>query len=138
MAWIRRSRTGSGATAVQIFESVHGRRQMVKHVGSAHTEAELGVLLQQAELLLAGQGQDALDVDVEPAPVKAELLKPPADQDEVLLDPQDEDEQPAKVPARVATPRVASTSSQLLFEVLATVYDDLGLGVVRMRRSGIW
>ena len=56
----------------------------------------------------------------------------------MLLDPQDEDEQPAKVPARVATPRVASTSSQLLFEVLATVYDDLGLGVVRMRRSGIW
>ena len=45
MAFIRRVRTGSGATAVQIAEYANGRQRIVEHVGSAHTEAELGVLL---------------------------------------------------------------------------------------------
>ena len=43
MAWIRRVRTASGSTAVQIAESVEGRRRIVRHVGSARDEAELGV-----------------------------------------------------------------------------------------------
>ena len=44
VAFIRRVRTASGATAVQIAEYAGGRQRIVKHVGSAHTEAELGVL----------------------------------------------------------------------------------------------
>jgi hypothetical protein len=40
VAWIRRVRTASGATAVQIAEYDGGRRKIVVHVGSAHTEAE--------------------------------------------------------------------------------------------------
>ena len=51
MAFMRRVRTASGATAVQIAEYADGRQQIVKHVGSAHTEAQLGVLLQRAREL---------------------------------------------------------------------------------------
>ena len=46
MVWIRRVRTASGATAVQIAESVDGRRRIVRHVGSARDDAELGLLLE--------------------------------------------------------------------------------------------
>jgi hypothetical protein len=52
VAWIRRVRTASGATAVQIAESVQGRRRIIAHVGSAHTDAELGLLMQRARELL--------------------------------------------------------------------------------------
>ena len=41
MVWVRRVRTASGATAVQIAESVNGRRRIVRHVGSARNEADL-------------------------------------------------------------------------------------------------
>jgi hypothetical protein len=52
VAFIRRVSTASGATAVQIAQYVGGRQRIVKHVGSAHTEAELGVLLAKARELL--------------------------------------------------------------------------------------
>ncbi len=64
MAFIRRVRTGSGATAVQIAEYVGGRQRIVAHVGSAHTEAELGVLLARARTLLEPPGQGVLALDV--------------------------------------------------------------------------
>ena len=51
MAFLRRVRTASGATAVQIVRYVDGRQRIVKHVGSAHSEAELGVLLAKAREL---------------------------------------------------------------------------------------
>jgi hypothetical protein len=57
VAWIRRVRTASGATAVQIAESVKGRRRIIAHVGSAHTEAELGLLMERARELLDDPGQ---------------------------------------------------------------------------------
>ncbi len=53
---MRRVRTASGATAVQVAESVGGRRRIVAHVGSAHTEAELGLLLERARELLTDPG----------------------------------------------------------------------------------
>ncbi|MFC9333932.1 hypothetical protein [Arthrobacter sp. NPDC057009] len=57
MVFIRRVRTASGATAVQIAEYVRGRQQIVEHIGSAHTEAELGMLLERARLSwLTGRG----------------------------------------------------------------------------------
>ena len=37
---------------MQIAQYVGGRQRIVKHVGSAHTEAELGVLLAKARELL--------------------------------------------------------------------------------------
>lgn len=123
MAWVRRVRTASGATAVQIAESVDGRRKIVAHLGSAHTEAELGVLLEQAQQMLADAGQGELDLEVEPTPRKARLLPAPASGEVLFPDPAP----PAGGPEfRVGTPRVVGTASGLLFEVLASVYDALG------------
>ena len=63
VAFIRRVRTASGATAVQIAEYGSGRRQrIVAHVGSAHTEAELGVLMARARAMLEDAAQGELDL----------------------------------------------------------------------------
>ena len=65
MAWIRRVRTAS--QAVQIAEYDGGRRKIVAHVGSAHTEAELGILMERAREMLADPSQGAFDLGIEPA-----------------------------------------------------------------------
>ncbi|WP_175957109.1 hypothetical protein [Schaalia sp. Marseille-Q2122] len=46
--FIRRVRTASGAVAVQIVEKQGRKNVVLKHVGSAHSEAELAVLMQAA------------------------------------------------------------------------------------------
>jgi hypothetical protein len=78
VAWVRRVRTVSGATAVQIAEYVNGRRRIVIHVGSAHTEAELGLLLERARELLQDGGQGEFDLGVEPGRMQAQLVAPAA------------------------------------------------------------
>lgn len=57
MVCIRRVRTASGAAAIQIAESVDGRRRIVRHLGSARDEAELGLLVEEAQQLLADDAQ---------------------------------------------------------------------------------
>lgn len=47
--FIRRVKTASGAVAVQIMEKQGRRNVLVRHVGSAHSEAELAVLMQAAQ-----------------------------------------------------------------------------------------
>ena len=74
MAWIRRVRTKSGATAVQIAESVGGRRRIVRHLGSARDEAELGLLIAQAEELLADDRQGTLDLGLTPTVAKSRMI----------------------------------------------------------------
>ncbi|UXA11166.1 hypothetical protein KXD97_24455 [Mycobacterium sp. SMC-8] len=64
MVWIRRVRTASGATAVQIAESVDGRRRIVRHVGSARDDAELGLLLEEV-LAVAQDADDGVTVDAD-------------------------------------------------------------------------
>ncbi|XEO19649.1 IS1634 family transposase [Buchananella felis] len=55
-------RTSSGAVAVQIMTKEHGRQVVLAHVGSAHNEAELAVLVRLAhERMHAGQAE--LDLD---------------------------------------------------------------------------
>ena len=63
MAYVRKVRTASGAVAVQVARKDHGRVVILAHVGSAHTDAELGILLEQARGIVAG-GQAALDIEV--------------------------------------------------------------------------
>ncbi|WP_299521195.1 IS1634 family transposase [uncultured Serinicoccus sp.] len=124
MAFIRRVRTKSGATAVQIAEYVAGRQRIVKHVGSAHTEAELGVLMARARVLLEDPEQGVLDLAVEPAPPTSALVAPAPEP--TLLDPV-----PAALPAVRSSPgRVTGTDSRVLFEALAAVYAQLGFGAV--------
>src|SRR5665648_654777 len=131
VAFIRRVRTPSGATGVQIAEYVGDRRQrVVKYVGSAHTPAELGVVMARARQLLAEYerpGQEVLDLGLDLEP-EVGLIEP-ADEGRML-------DVPALVPVRPLAPvlaepgRVLATASRLLFEVLADVYDQLGFGAV--------
>ena len=58
LAYIRRSLTASGATQVQVAEYRGGREEILEHVGSAHTQVELGVLLARARELLVPAGTD--------------------------------------------------------------------------------
>lgn len=43
--FLRKVKTASGATAVQIVEKQHGVRTILEHLGSAHDEAELAALM---------------------------------------------------------------------------------------------
>ena len=124
MAWIRRVRTASGATAVQIAEYDGGRRKIVAHVGSAHTEAELGILLERARELLADPAQGAFDLGIEPAVPRARLVTREASP--ALFDAGP----PGGATAAAGPARVVSTDSRLLFQVLDGVYGDLGFGAL--------
>lgn len=46
---VRKTKTASGATAVQVVRSVGKRREIVRHIGSAHDEGTLATLLTEAE-----------------------------------------------------------------------------------------
>ena len=54
MAYVRKVRTASGAVAVQVARRDSGRVVILEHVGSAHTDAELGILLNVAAGSLMG------------------------------------------------------------------------------------
>jgi len=47
---IRKVRTASGATAVQVIRYKCGKRIVIQHIGSAHTDEELAVLYREAEI----------------------------------------------------------------------------------------
>jgi len=100
--FVRKVRTASGATAVQIVSKSGGVRRIVEHLGSAHDETELEVLLEAGrQKIAAWQGQGLLDLEsLEPAPGRTGL----------------------------ATTTVESKHSRLLWEVLHGAYRRLGLG----------
>ena len=125
MAFLRRVRTASGATAVQIVRYVDGRQRIVKHVGSAHSEAELGVLLAKARELLEDRAQGVLDFDVEPTVPVVRLLG-------ALVEPSLFEVGGPSAPeeGRDGPGRVVGTDCRLLFEALSTVYADLGFDAV--------
>lgn len=52
MAFIRTTKTASGATAVQVVEKVSGRLRVLHHIGSAHTPEELSGLHSKAKQIL--------------------------------------------------------------------------------------
>lgn len=56
MAYIRKVKTKSKATAVQIIHKAYGRIVRIEHPGSAHTPAELNALMTLAQKrLFSGQ-----------------------------------------------------------------------------------
>ncbi len=67
MAFVRKSAGRSGATKVQIAERRAGRNVILEHVGTARSEAELAVLVAEAQRRLR-PGQEALDLGLENAP----------------------------------------------------------------------
>lgn len=123
MAFIRRVRTKSGATAVQIAEYVPGGQRIVEHVGSAHTTGELGVLLEKARELIAST-QPALDIEVPVQPRVQELVRAPKSQPELAAPV------PTVPAGRDGAGRVVGTSSGVLRQVLEAAYSQLGFDVI--------
>jgi hypothetical protein len=106
--FVRRVPTASGATAVQI---VHKRGRVVvdvEHIGSAHDDAGLELLLHVAHERLHA-GQQVLGLELSTA------------------NPQN----PADAVAVSARPVVEATGSLILWQALANVYDALGFAVMR-------
>jgi len=105
--FIRKVKTASGATAVQIVEKRGGVRRIVEHVGSARDEVELAVLVQVARERLH-VGQQVLDLGLD-----------------VVTDPA------APAGARLAGQAVVTgTASQVLWQVLTDAYARLGFDVL--------
>ena len=100
--FLRKVRTSSGATAVQIAVKEDGVCRIVEHLGSAHDETEVAALLEAGrQKIAAWQGQGMLDLEsLDPAPGRTGL-----------------------VGATVETKR-----SGLLWDVLHGAYTCLGLG----------
>lgn len=94
--FVRKVKTASGATAVQIVEKRNGRRQILEHVGSAHTKAELAVLVSRAQQRLHGDQPDQLPLD------------------------------PPQRPSGPSGPVVEHTVSELLWSTLTGAYHALG------------
>lgn len=119
---MRKVRTASGAVAVQVMGKSGRRDELVKHVGSAHTDAELGILLEQARQIVTGD-QDALDFEV---PARAQRVDDVADwrTGTLTLSPG----VPKGAPA--APGRTAATHSRLLYDVIGAIYDWVGFDVV--------
>jgi hypothetical protein len=136
VVFIRRVRTASAATAVQIAEYVDGRQRIVQHVGSAHSQAELGVLLARARQLLEPSGREVLDLGVEPLPVVTPLLSSPAAQPELFTAAEQAHRAGDPRPVRASAARVLSTNARVPFEALAALYSSLGFDAVDDEVSG--
>jgi hypothetical protein len=126
VAYVRKVRTTSGAVAVQVARKQSGRVAILAHLGSAHTDAELGILLERARGLVT-EGQHALDIEVA---ARAQSIADVPDYREPMLV-----QVPASTPAPVLAPpgRTTATSSRLLYDVLGGVYDWLGFDVLADR-----
>ena len=106
--YLRKVKTASGATAVQVVVKENGARRIVEHLGSAHDEAALAALMHLGrQRLLAGQ--QVLDLGS-------------------ALD--GGGQAPGHEPAAGAVRRPAITSRRLgwLIEAIKTVYTHLGMG----------
>jgi hypothetical protein len=123
VAYVRKVRTTSGAVAVQVARKDHGRVVILAHLGSAHSDAELGILLEQARLMVVG-GQASLDFEV--AARAQSVADVPDFRERALI------AKPAEPAVAVVAPpgRTTATSSRLLYDVIGGVYDWLGFDVV--------
>jgi hypothetical protein len=131
--FVRKVRTASGAVAVQIVTRRGRQVERVEHVGSAHSDDELALLLASArERLTPGQG--ALDLgEVPEVPARLDEVAdwtsrpgPPVGQQTL------ETSDPASAvprrrrPAAGAGGQVVATSSLVLWQVLTDAYARLG------------
>src|SRR5690606_8871520 len=79
MAYIRKVKTASGATAVQICYKFKGKVVKLKHIGSAHNQTELKILLEIARKELYGDQlplfpEEKMELQVEIKRSYSELL----------------------------------------------------------------
>jgi hypothetical protein len=93
-------------------------------VGSAHDEAELGLLLEEAHRSLEDDRQGVLDLGITPQARQAAMI--PVPRQPALFGGG-----PAPAARRVVPrARTLKTASRLLYDVLAGVYADLGFGAL--------
>lgn len=127
VAFVRKVRTGSGATAVQVVRKRHGKLEIIEHVGSGHTPVEVALLVQRGREILHGE-QEALDLDVDPPADTA--MVPVAPRQPALL----ADGRPSPAPALNRGGRgvhVVGTSSDVLWQTLRAAYARLGFGILQ-------
>ncbi len=74
MAFIRKVKTGSGATAVQIAHKRYGQVVKIEHIGSAHTKEDLETLLAVAKQRLLGNQRSLFEENF--SPLKINLKQP--------------------------------------------------------------
>jgi hypothetical protein len=135
--FVRKVRTASGAVAVQVVTRRGRVVEQIEHMGSAHTDAELALLLASAKELIS-PGQEALDLGALPA--QAARIEDVADWTSPPAEPEPEAEaEPARSPVVAAGGRPASvaaggrvvgTSSLVLWEILRNTYAGLGFDVL--------
>ncbi|QAY68703.1 IS1634 family transposase [Xylanimonas protaetiae] len=123
MVWVRRVRTASGATAVQIVESVNGRRRIVRHVGSAHDEVALGLLMDEAADLIKGDQQLELDLGLQAVSRYAPLI--PVPQPPALFG-----QTPSRARGWMPAPLLRRSFSRILYDAIGGVFDELGFDIV--------
>ena len=100
---MRKVRTGSGATAVQIAHTRRGKQTILEHLGSAHDDAQLAALVAIArERIAEMNGQEQLDLE------PLTRASPP----------------------RSSAPVVTGSRSRVLWEVLEKAYSRLGFDTV--------
>ena len=84
MAFIRKVKTKSGATAVQIAHSAYGKIIKIEHIGSAHNENELGLLVdlanqqlssRQSSLFESKPVETQIDINISVSSVLLNVLK---------------------------------------------------------------
>lgn len=125
--FIRKVRTASGAVAVQIITR-QGRKVVdVDHVGSAHTDADLALLIQVArERLSPGQGI----LDLGPLEHVGTGISDIADWTGKTTNPTEESQRPGRRRVHGGDSKVVGTSSLVLWEALSSVYTNLGFDVL--------
>ena len=124
--FVRKVRTASGAVAVQVVTRRGRQVEGIEHVGSAHTDAELALLLAAARDRLAA-GQEVLDLGqvAEVSPRMAEVADWTAPRELSLHG------SAGGRPVSVAGGgRVVGTSADLLWGVLTSAYTRLGFDVL--------
>ena len=103
--FVRKVRTASGAVAVQVVTRRGRQVEGIEHVGSAHTDAELALLLAAARERLS-PGQDVLDLgDLPVVPARMDEVADWTGAPEMPL-------QPASRPVGVPSPSLRAGGSQ--------------------------
>jgi hypothetical protein len=132
--FVRKVRTSSGAVAVQVVTRRGGQLEQVEHLGSAHTDGELALLLALAQDRLR-PGQEALDLgDLPNAVIRIDDV---ADWTSGRRAEESTSAQAVsgraiggRPPAVNGGGRVVATSSLLLWQVLIDAYAQLGFDVL--------
>jgi hypothetical protein len=124
--FVRKVRTASGAVAVQVVTRRGRQVERIEHVGSAHTDAELVLLLAAARELLS-PGQGVLDLgDLPVLPVRMDEVADWTGGPQVPAKP----EAGGRPVSAAAGGRVVGTSADLLWAVLTSAYARLGFDVL--------